>query len=298
MSQFERRRPRRTFRIRVGAIAIGYGLLASLTACTDMPRDSHAQGVVWQVDNATAKPAGNWDLLGVSQLLVQWTAVDDTAFIPAAGVVPAANMPDWASIGQQPWARDVVLGLAGYADERRARANVDKLVHDSRQLAQVSLPLHVTGYYFPVEIDPTWSDAPKLAGLLRTLPRPLWVSVYDSSNIGGTTLADWLGSWLPDDVGVFFQDGCGVYARGPHIAREYLDALSQRFGRDRVRVIAEAFRPSEHGGFRAATADELREQLAVYRGYRTYLFDGPHYVSDDLVATLAPRAARRRGASR
>lgn len=283
--------------IRVAVLSVSCAVTALTAACADMPNDSHAQGIVWQVDNATANPVGDWQWLGVRALLVQWTVVDDTAFVPDAGLPTAANMPDWARIGREPWARDVILGLAGDADERRARADIDKLVSESLSVARIALPLHVTGYYFPVEVDPTWGDAPKLASLLRTLPRPLWISVYDRSNIGGTALADWLASWLPPDIGVFFQDGCGVYARGPSIARDYLDALSARLGHERVRVIAEAFRPSEHGGFRAASADELRAQLAAYRGYSTYLFDGPHYVSNDLARTLAPRAAARHGTS-
>jgi len=262
-----------------------------------MASDSRVQGIVWQIDNATARPVGDWDLLGVRQLLIQWIVVDDTAFVPNLGLPTAANMPDWARIGREPWAKDVVLGLAGYADENRARANVEHLAKLSAQIAGVSLPLHVTGYYFPVEVDPSWTDARKLASLLRDLPRPLWLSVYDSSNVGGKTLADWLASWLPSDIGVFFQDGCGVYARVPSVTREYLDALSAKLGSDRVRVIAEAFRPSEQGGFRAATAGELRLQLAAYRGYFVYLFDGPHYVTNDLTKALAPRAARRRAAT-
>jgi hypothetical protein len=92
--------------------------------------------------------------------------------------------------------------------------------------------------------------------------------------------------WLPPDVGVFFQDGVGVYARTPKVALEYLDALRKRLGPERVRVIVEAFRPKLGGGFRPATADELRPQLAAYRGYRTYLFDGPHYVTPDLITDL------------
>ncbi|WP_220274732.1 hypothetical protein [Trinickia dinghuensis] len=295
MSLLGRGRPR--LWIRFALLTIACSLLAMVGACADMPRDSRVQGVVWQVDNATARPTGDWHLLGVHQLLVQWTVVDDTSFVANAGLPTAANLPDWARIGREPWASDVVLGLAGYADEKRARAHVDKLVRESEQVARVPLPLHVTGYYFPVEVDPTWGDAPKLGAMLSAMPRPLWISVYDRSNVGGKTLADWLASWLPGDVGVFFQDGCGVYARGPLVARQYLDALSERLGHDRVRVIAEAFRPSEHGGFRPATAGELREQLAAYQGYFTYLFDGPHYVSDELVRTLAPRAAERHGMS-
>lgn len=285
--------------VRLVLLSIAYAAAAFTAACADMPRDSRAQGIVWQLDNATANPVGDWQLFGARELLVQWIAVDDTAFVLGTGLQTAANLPDWARIGREPWAKDVILGLAGYADENRARANVDKLVRMSAQVAQAAsgLPLHVTGYYFPVEVDPTWADAPKLASLMTSLPRPLWISVYDRSNVGGKALADWLASWLPGDVGVFFQDGCGVYARVPSVTREYLDALSAKLGAGRVRVIAEAFRPSEHGGFRAATADELRMQLAAYRGYSTYLFDGPHYVSNELARALAPRAARRHGAA-
>jgi hypothetical protein len=279
-------------------LGLSCALSAFTASCADMARDSRAQGIVWQVDNATTHPVGDWNLFGAHQLLIQWVVVDETSFVPNTGLSMAADPPDWARIGREPWARDVVLGLAGYADENRARANVEKLVEESARVALVPLPLHVTGYYFPVEVDPSWADAPKLAALLRPLPRPLWISVYDRSNVGGKALAEWLALWLPADVGVFFQDGCGVYARGPAVTREYLDALSSKLAHDRVRVIAEAFRPSEHGGFRAATADELRTQLAAYRGYFVYLFDGPHYVSNELARQLAPRAARRRGGAK
>ncbi len=54
-----------------------------------------------------------------------------------------------------------------------------------------------------------------------------------------------------------------------------------------MRVIAEAFRPAERGGFRAASAEELSKQLVAYHGYPVYLFDGPHYVSDDLTRALS-----------
>ena len=53
-----------------------------------------------------------------------------------------------------------------------------------------------------------------------------------------------------------------------------------------MRIIAEAFRPQVGGGFRAATVEELKPQIDAYRGYRTYLFDGPHYVSPEMVQGL------------
>ncbi len=102
--------------------------------------------------------------------------------------------------------------------------------------------------------------------------------------------------WLPADVGVFFQDGVGVHAREARIARQYADVLSLRLGKERVRIIAEAFRPQQGGGFRSATLAELRLQLASYAGLRIYLFDGPHYLHDALVSQLrgaqAPVAGR------
>ncbi|WP_250516140.1 hypothetical protein [Caballeronia sp. INDeC2] len=243
-------------------------------------------GIVWQPDNAHADPRGDWDKIGAHELIVQWTAVDGIAFVPGAGMRAAPRMPDWERIGQEPWARDVIVGLAGRFDEAAARANASQLFIESMRLAEVHPPVHVTGYYFPVEIDPTWQNAGALRTLLDALPRPLWVSVYDRANVGGVALAEWLDQWLPKDVGVLLQDGCGVYAREPRVAREYADQIAAKLGRHRVRIIAEAFRPQVGGGFRPGTVDELRPQIDAYRGYRTYLFDGPHYVSADIVKGL------------
>jgi len=142
-----------------------------------------------------------------------------------------------------------------------------------------------------VEIDPTWTEAPRLAALLNRLPRPLWISVYDSANVGPREMAKGLATWLPTDVGVFFQDGVGVHAREAWVARHYANTLANELGRERVRIIAEAFRPRQGGGFRPATLEELKPQLAAYHGYPIYLFEGPRYVSGALVDELA--AARK-----
>ncbi|MEA2914133.1 MAG: hypothetical protein QOJ15_6214 [Bradyrhizobium sp.] len=59
-------------------------------------------------------------------------------------------------------------------------------------------------------------------------------------------------------------------------------------GKNRLRVIAEAFRPQVGGGgFRSATLEELRPQLAAYGDHRLFLFEGPHYVTDALVRGLS-----------
>jgi hypothetical protein len=261
----------------------------SMSGVADTP--GLVQGVVWQPDTDHINPHGSWDLLGVNSLLVQWTAVDDLSFLSTGnddvtGLKQLKRTPDWSRISDEPWARNVIVGLAGYFDEHKARTNIPKLVAQSKILAARRPPVHIDGYYFPVEIDPTWQDAASLVPLLNELPRPLWISVYDNSNIGGTTLARVLDSWLPRDVGVFFQDGCGVYARGPIAARSYADAMAALLGKKRVQIIAEAFRPAVGGGFRPATAEELLPQLLAYQGHKTWMFDGPHYVSNQLVQDL------------
>jgi hypothetical protein len=191
----------------------------------------------------------------------------------------------------------VILGLAGRFDEKAARADIANLAATSAALARLPTPLNVVGWYFPVEIDPTWSEAPMLAPMLAALPRPLWISVYDSANVGPEALAQGLLKWLPADIGVFFQDGVGVHARDAPTARRYADVLALRLGKDRVRIIAEAFRPQVGGGMRSATIEELGPQLASYGGYRIYLFDGPHYLPDALVSQIvagqAPPATQR-----
>lgn len=263
-------------------------LLAGCASTTVPP----IEGVVWQIDNENTQPQGDWEKLGVRRLLVQWTVVDDLAFTPGTSLTPGARMPDWERIGKQPWASEVIVGLAGRFDERGARSQLEGLVQLSAQVARTPPPVNVAGYYFPIEIDPTWTEAYRLRTLLSQLPRPLWISVYDSANVGPEELAQSLTEWLPPDVGVFFQDGVGVHAREAYVARHYANVLVRRLGKDRVRLIAEAFRPKEGGGFRPATLDELRPQLAAYQGYAIYLFEGPRYVPSQLVQGLVAAQQR------
>lgn len=263
-------------------------LLALLAGCAvQVPP---IEGMVWQVFNENAVPKGDWDRLGAKRLLVQWTVVDGIAFREGTGL-PSGNLPDWNRIAAEPWAREVILGLAGRFDEKNARADIAPLAEVSAALAKLPTPLNVVGYYFPVEIDPTWTEAPQLTALLAKLPRPLWISVYDSANVGPQELADGLLKWLPPDVGVFFQDGVGVHARDAWVARHYVTVLERSLGKGRVRVIAEAFRPKQGGGFRPATIDELRPQLATYAGLPIYLFEGPLYVAPTLVDQLVKAGA-------
>ncbi len=262
--------------------------IAHLCACTTGL--AQVEGIIWQPDNQTARPHGHWEQLGIKKLLVQWSIVDNYEFIPGCGTTPITPPTDWNRIAKEPWAQEVILGLAGGFNERQARTNLPALIDQSLCIAALPPPaaLNIKGWYFPVEIDPSWDNAPMLAPLLNKLPRPLWVSVYDNSNIGATALGEWLQRWLPKDIGIFFQDGVGTEAREPRIAAVYAAALQRRFGAQHFRLIAETFRPAEKGGFRAATTAELIPQLQAYRGQQIYLFEGPHYISDETIQQLRP----------
>jgi hypothetical protein len=195
-------------------------------------------------------------------------------------------MPDWPRIRREPWASSVIVGLSGRFDESQARRDLDQLGRESIQLARMRYPFRVAAWYFPTEVDSTWKEAPRMAPILNKLPRPLWISVYDRANVGPDKLAAWLETWLPRDVGIFFHDGVGVWARTPETAKIYADVLEQRLGKGRVKLIVEAFRPAGNSRFRAATPAELSHQLGAYRGHSLYLFDGPHYVGDRTVDAL------------
>ena len=250
---------------------------------------SSVAGVVWQLHPRAPDASGSWHRLGARELLVQWTVADGVAYVPGTGMPEAPRMPDWKRIAREPWAERVIVGLSGRADEQTARRSLEAMAAESARVAKLRFPFRVSGWYFPAEVDPTWKNAPQLLPpVLEKLPRPLWISVYDSANIGPGNLADWLAIWLPRDVGVLFQDGVGIHVRTAPVAQEYAEALAKRLGKGRVRIIAEAFR-TEGAALRPATAQELKQQLAAYKGFQLYLFEGPHYVSDGLVDAVLAR---------
>lgn len=267
-------------------------LLACLTACQSAPRTpAQIDGIAWQPHNGAPDPKGHWEHLGANQLFVQWSVVDGVAFVPGTLFELAPRLPNWRRIGEEPWAQGVILGLAGRFDAHAARRDVAQLVQQSAKVAAAltrqPLPVNVRGWYFPVEWDPTWTPPAELALWLQALPRPLWISVFDNSNLGAAAFADRLQSWLPADVGVLFQDGVGVHAREAVVARSYATELQRRLGPQRFKLLAEVFRPQVGGGFRPATVDEIHTQLSEYEGFSVLAFDGPHYLSDEIIFKLA-----------
>lgn len=113
--------------------------------------------------NTHADAHGDWNRLGVTDLLLQWTAVDNTAYVTGTRIPVAPRLPDWNRIAQEPWARHVLVGLAGRFNEDAARANAALLVDQSLELVRAAPRLNIEGWYFPVEVDPSWQDARSLA---------------------------------------------------------------------------------------------------------------------------------------
>ncbi len=286
-------------------------------------------GIVWQPHDHNLEPHGNWHQLGAYQLLVQWTEVDGRSFLPCTSSDPHCltqpattappvppetpppasaagsdgadkfrSIPDWPRIGSEPWAQDVIMGLVGRFQESDARKDAVALAQASAVSAIAPPGVNVVGWYFPVEFDPTWDVAPSVIDALASLPRPLWVSVYDRTNLGPEQLVLHLQRWLPPDVGVFWQDGVGVHARDAKTSAQYIHAMIEHLGHSRVRVIAEAFRPDVAGGFRSANVAELTEQLAHYKGLSIYLFEGPTYITPELISELMSQPKVRTPSSR
>ena len=271
------------------ALALGPAIAAA-----EVPK---VTGFMWQLHEQMPQAKGTWHRLGARELILQWAAVDGIAYVPGLKQRESARMPDWQRIAREPWAERVIVGLSGRMDEQTARRSLPAMLAESLEVSQLNFPFRVSGWYFPAEVDPVWKDAPRvLPPVLNKLPRPLWISVYDGEGIGADKFAKWIGSWLPADVKVLFQDGVGAHGRSVPVARQYADALAAQLGKERVAVMVEAFRP-DNGRFRPATAAELRPQLAAFSGYRLYLFDGPHYVPEgvieELVADRTTAKARR-----
>ncbi|MFG1296395.1 alpha-amylase family protein [Xanthobacter variabilis] len=276
----------------VGAGAVGaLGLLGIDRVLREREAAPEAliDGIVWQLHAGSLDPYGEWERLGARSLLLQWIVLNGVAFVPGLGIETIADPPNWTRISREPWARSIIVGLASLANEPEARRNVAALVDLSARVAEKPLPFRASGYYFPVEADPTWADAPKMGALLSALPRPLWVSAYDNSNIGAAPFADWIDSWLPKDVGLFFQDGVGLYMRTPQSARQYGEALIAKLGVERFRMILEAFRPAGGDKMRPATLEEIRPQIEAYRGLDTFVFEAPTYLDRKLINALTRR---------
>ena len=236
------------------------------------------EGIFWQPNRATVNPYGSWDAIGGNTFIIQYAVTDGKSWYKSKNFQSWSNENDWKRIRNEPWSQNFILGLAGSYDEPKGRNSLSELLQQSLVLIEETKGLRPSAYYFPVEVDPTWTNLDDYVRVLNQLPRPLWISVY-SADKSSRDISTWLNQWLPQDVNVFFQDGVGVGVRSPKQALRMYKQLKNSLGENRVALISEAFRQRQiFSGNRSATFLELAEQLDTYQGERIYIFDGPHYL--------------------
>ena len=261
-------------------------LISAVWAMPRSPSPAKVVGIFWQPTLDT-KPSGNWDLLGVNTFVPQFGVADGKSWLKTTKIPQWEPLPNWSKIQKQAWSKNLILGLSGQYDEQQARAHVADHGKISLQFIQEqSLTRKPIAYYFPVEADPSWLGVSVLGKTLEKLPKPLWVSIY-SAKTEPFAYDSWLASWLPNQTHVFFQDGVGTGVRSPAQARKILENLQQKFGKDRIVIVLEAFRPKSGGGFRAAYPWEIIQQLDAYQNQKVFIFDGPHYLSRPTVYVIA-----------
>lgn len=254
-------------------------------------------GIIWQtlLDNVATRR--RWDTLGVRRTLLQWVAVDGYSFIdnpwlPTYNV--KLNLNEFVS---NPWAQELIVGLPGFFNEYTARTNLAQLADWGQKFGTLNYPPNVTGFYFPVEIDPTWTTAKEdMAAVWPMLPRPLYVSAYYGQGIDGEVAAQWLADLLPPDVILMFQDGVGAFNFSLELARTRIKQLETHLGAHRVHVIAEAFiyntmwdgTPGQY--YIPLEPDEYKRRINSYadihRARRLWVFDGPNYLSAAMLQRL------------
>jgi hypothetical protein len=263
-----------------------------------------AKGILWQTLANNIGTRRAWQKLGVSKVCFQWLAVDGYSFIDNPWLPTYSKKIDMADVTKQPWASELIVGLPGYFNEATARSSLDSLTDLGQKFGTLGWSGNIGGFYFPVEIDPTWSAGPAgMAPYWSRLPRPLYVSAYygygvqplTPNGITAKAAALWLYDFLPKDVNLMFQDGIGAFGYNFATVTERLDALYDLF-QDRLHVICEANTYNEdYVGvdgtyFRPLTANEYRERLAFHSKWeqrnKLWLFDAPSYLTSNLIQKL------------
>ena len=259
-------------------------------------------GILWQMLLNNVPLRRPWELLGATKTLIQWIAVDDYAFIDNPWL-PSYNLKlDMEEFASHDFASEIIVGTPGYFSEVVSRNSIPKMADLAAKFATLDWPENVKGFYLPVEIDPTWTDAKAaLSPYWNQLPRPLYISAYYGNGVDGAEAAQWLKDLLPNDdqVILLFQDGVGAFGFTQELALERLGQLEDALGKHRVEMIAEVFKvnpdwdgtPGEF--FIPLDEAEYRTRIAayskLYQEKRLWAFDGPNYIKNELIDQLNKR---------
>jgi hypothetical protein len=259
-------------RISLGILLVSVTIGTGIFVLWEIPPVNLAEGIFWQPNREYIQPEGIWNQIGVHTLVVQWMVTDGRSWFPSSKLPQWEPQTDWTRIRDAPWAKKIIVGLAGDFQVPRARMNAQKLAALSPDIV-ASMPIkNPLAWYAPVEISPGWRNVHAIRTYLAGLPRPLWVTIYGGNEMTPTELVSWVRSWLPLGVGVLYQDGVGVGCETPAQAAARARALEAAFGRSHVGIILEAFLQRPQGRFISAGVWRVAKQLRTYKGLHIYIF--------------------------
>ena len=223
-------------------------LFALLVFCLGVwwsPKIDYIKGVVWQPTLDYNTPNGAWEQLGADSLLVQWSVLNKKTWIADIEYPMWQKIPDWSIILQQRWSQKIILGLSGDFDLTKARQewhyHKNTSVKLYKQIKKTPFINHISGWYAPIEIDPSWNNTEEIKGYLDGLPMPLYISSFVGRYNDPYKYALWVKSWLPKGATLLFQDSVGTKGITPKESLSYINALKTLLGEKRVVVILEAF---------------------------------------------------------
>lgn len=239
---------------------------------------NYIKGVIWQPTLDYNNPKGSWDKLGADTLLIQWTYLEKKSWISGVDYPLWEPTPDWNEILSAPWAKNIIFGLSCDFDISKARRECIYHRRVSIDIANSIKKLHISnpikGWYAPIEVDLYWSNKKIIDSYLKGMPRPLYISSFVGKYDNPFLYAKWVSSWLPKDVHLLFQDSVGTGALTQEQAQEYLHALINELGADRVSVILEAFTINQYKKMQKINLDSVAKRLIAYKktNIPVYLF--------------------------
>ena len=254
---------------------------------------SLVKGIIWQPSFDYSKPAGNWHLLGASTLLVQWLIVDNHAWLDFSDHALASGLDqgptEWLVVFGQPWARNVIWGLAGRFNVQESH-DMSEIISAQSQFLIDFVPSQPLAWYAPLEVSPELTSSDELNAYLDRLPRPLMISVYGGHDMTPERFAAWVHHVLPSDIFILIQDEVGVQRQSPQIARQRVENLAALRGSENVGIILEAFvQKGAYGepdlAFEPSSVWRVYQQLSAYKGLSIYVFSA-RYLSPWRVIVL------------
>lgn len=215
-----------------------------------------ADTLFYQPQNADASlSAADWEKLwektrdnGVSELIVQWTRLDENDFGGADGWL--AN----ALRSAEKEGLDLVLGLAHESDYYEVLPNPRRFPTYWHQLLSRSLKqrerliedwrISVKGWYLPQELD-DWlfretetraELTSQLVSMMGHLSQPLHISAFSGGFLAPERFAEWLSALVDQGAHVWWQGGRGTRTLPPLIREAYESSMPCRIG-----IVREAF---------------------------------------------------------